>query len=91
MEKVTILVIEDEEDIMELLRYNLAKEGYQVIKAGSGERALQLVTSELPDLVLLDLMLPGVDGIEVCRLIKGDSVTQHIPVIMLTAKAKRPT
>ena len=88
MERVTILVIEDEEDILELVRYNLAKEGYRVIKAGSGERALQLATSEVPDLVLLDLMLPGVDGIEVCRRIKGDSATQHIPVIMLTAKSE---
>ncbi|RLC36984.1 DNA-binding response regulator [candidate division Kazan bacterium] len=88
MERVTILVVEDEEDILELVRYNLAKEGYQVIKARSGERALQLATSEVPDLVLLDLMLPGVDGIEVCRRIKGNSATQHIPVIMLTAKSE---
>jgi len=88
MERATILVVEDEEDILELVRYNLVKEGYQVITAQSGEQALQLVKSEAPDLVLLDLMLPGVDGIEVCRRIKGDSTTQHIPVIMLTAKSE---
>lgn len=88
MEKATILVVEDEEDILELVRYNLAKEGYQVKTAQSGEQALQFVESEVPDLVLLDLMLPGVDGIEVCRWIKSDSAARHIPVIMLTAKSE---
>ncbi len=88
MLKVKILVVDDEEDILELIRYNLAKERYQVITSQSGEQALHLVHLENPDLVLLDLMLPGVDGMEVCRRIKGNPATQHIPVIMLTARSE---
>ena len=88
MATTKILVVDDEEDILELIRYNLEKGGYQVLTAQSGEVALEKVISEIPDLVLLDLMLPGVDGIEVCRQINGDVATKHIPVIMLTAKAE---
>ena len=71
MAKETILVVEDEEDIRELLKYNLEKEGYQVFGAATGEEALQAVRNRLPDLILLDLMLPGIDGLEVCRRIRG--------------------
>jgi len=86
MSQKNILVVEDEKDIQELVRYNLSREGYRVTCAGSGEEALRTVKSLLPDLVVLDLMLPGVDGLEVCRQMKREPATAHIPVIMLTAK-----
>jgi two-component system alkaline phosphatase synthesis response regulator PhoP len=86
MSKNNILVVEDEKDIQELVRYNLAKEGYQVTLADSGEEGLKTVQSLCPDLVVLDLMLPGVDGLEVCRRMKNDPLTADIPIIMLTAK-----
>lgn len=82
----TILVVEDEAEIQELLRYNLAKENYRVHIAVSGEKALEMAQKERPDLVLLDLMLPGLDGLEVCRLLKRDEKTRTIPIVMLTAK-----
>ena len=88
MAKETILVVEDEEDIRELLKYNLEKEGYQVFGAATGEEALQAVRDRRPDLILLDLMLPGIDGLEVCRRIRGEAQTQHLPIIMLTAKGE---
>jgi two-component system alkaline phosphatase synthesis response regulator PhoP len=88
MAKESILVVEDEEDIRELLKYNLEKEGYQVSSAATGEEALQAVRKRLPDLILLDLMLPGMDGLEVCRLIKGEPQTRHLPLVMLTAKGE---
>src|SRR3972149_1707623 len=81
-----ILIVEDEEEIQELVAYNLAREGYQVVRASSGEEALRLVRVEEPDLVLLDLMLPGLNGLEVCRVLKRESSTQAIAIIMLTAK-----
>jgi len=88
MAKESILVVEDEEDILELVKYNLAKEGYRVNGAASGEVGLKTARSTLPDLIVLDLMLPGIDGLEVCKILKNDSKTQHIPVIMLTAKSE---
>jgi two-component system alkaline phosphatase synthesis response regulator PhoP len=86
--KTNIVVVEDEEDILELVQYNLLKEGYNTNGVASGEEALTLIRSSLPDLVVLDLMLPGVDGLEVCRELKKDNKTQHIPVVMLTAKGE---
>ncbi len=86
MAKESILVVEDEDDIRELLRYNLSKEGYRVAGAASGEEALDLCSSDPPDLVLLDLMLPGLDGLEVCRRLKGKPHTRELPIIMLTAR-----
>lgn len=86
MAEACILIVEDEKDIQELVRYNLSKEGYRVICADSGEAGLKMVQSQHPNLVVLDLMLPGVDGLEVCRRMKRDSATAHIPIIMLTAK-----
>lgn len=83
-----LLVIEDEEDITELVGYNLAKEGYQVVIRMSGEEGLAAARSLLPDLIILDLMLPGIDGLEVCRLLKQDERTRHIPIVMLTAKGE---
>jgi two-component system, OmpR family, alkaline phosphatase synthesis response regulator PhoP len=88
MAKETILIIEDEEDIQELVRYNLVKEGYRVTQATSGEEGVELAKNHHPGLMLLDLMLPGLDGLEVCRLLKSDPKTQHIPIIMLTAKGE---
>jgi two-component system phosphate regulon response regulator PhoB len=88
MAKKSILVVEDEDDIRELLRYNLAKEGYQVTCSASGEEALKAVRVSLPDLVLLDLMLPGLDGLEVCRSLKQDPQTRNLPIVMLTAKGE---
>ena len=83
-----ILVVDDEEDLLELIRYNLGKEGYQVRCVSSGEMALREARSQAPDLILLDLMLPAVDGLSVCRILKSDPQTQHIPVVMVTAKTE---
>jgi two-component system, OmpR family, alkaline phosphatase synthesis response regulator PhoP len=88
MIKDKILVIDDEEDILELLRFNLTKEGYQVCSASTGEEALSLARTEHPDLVLLDLMLPGIDGLEVARRLKADPLTRSMPIVMLTAKGE---
>jgi len=88
MAKENILVVEDEDDIRELLRYNLAKEGYKVTGSASGEEALKAVRVAMPDLVLLDLMLPGLDGLEVCRSLKQDPQTRNLPIVMLTAKGE---
>jgi len=83
-----ILVVDDERDIVELLSYNLEKEGFTVIKAYDGEEALKLVKAKKPDLVILDLMLPGIQGIEVCKTIRGNPETATLPVIMVTAKGE---
>jgi two-component system alkaline phosphatase synthesis response regulator PhoP len=88
MAKANILVVEDEEDIQELLVYTLGREGFRVTAADSGEELARLVRSTPPDLVVLDLMLPGMNGLEACAMLKQDSNTRHIPVIMLTAKGE---
>lgn len=88
MAKEKILVIEDEEDIQELLKFNLAKEGYQVQIAGTGEDGLRMATHGQPDLVLLDLMLPRLDGLEVCKRLRAHPRASGIPIIMLTAKGE---
>lgn len=82
----SILVIDDEKDIQKLLRYNLEKEGYQVLAAKTGEEGLELARQKKPDLIVLDLMLPGMDGLEICKILKADKNTKNIPVLMLTAK-----
>ena len=87
MPKQTILVIDDEKDIQKLLQYNLEKEGYQVLAAKTGEEGLELAKTKRPDLVILDLMLPGIDGIEVCKLLQADKNTKTIPILMLSAKS----
>lgn len=81
-----ILVVDDEEDILELVNYNLSREGYAVSRVSTGEDALKAVRTVAPDLIVLDLMLPGVDGLEVCRVLKKERTTEHIPIVMLTAK-----
>ncbi len=88
MSKKRILVVDDEKDILELVDYNLKKEGYSVDCVATGELALETIEREKPDLVLLDLMLPGLDGYEVARRIRRNPETAGIPVIMLTAKGE---
>ncbi len=88
MARPRVLVVDDEEDILELVKYNLAKEGFQVDCATTGEDALAAARSKRPDLVILDLMLPGIDGLDVCRRLKKDPKTEPIPVVMLTAKGE---
>lgn len=82
----TILIVDDEESIRELLKFNLQKEGYTVKEADSGTTALALARTEKPDLIVLDLMLPEMDGLTVCRTLKSQQDTTAIPIIMLTAK-----
>ena len=88
MPKERILVVEDEEDILELVRYNLAKEGYQVTGALTGEDALKKARAEVFDLIMLDLMLPGIDGLDVAKKLKNDKRTEPVPIVMLTAKGE---
>lgn len=86
MSKKSIFVVDDEEDILELIGHNLTREGFLVATATNGESALKAIIQKPPDLILLDLMLPGIDGLEVCRMLKKDAKTADIPIIMLTAK-----
>jgi len=88
MARESVLIVEDEDDIRELIRYNLDREGYRVIATGSGEEGLDAARREAPDVVLLDLMLPGVDGLEVCRRLKSQPHTASIPVVMVTARGE---
>ena len=83
-----ILIVDDEEDVLELVRYNLEKNGYTVETAATGEEALKKVRFKKPDLMVLDLMLPGVDGLNVCKQLKSDPRTEQLPIIMLTAKGE---
>jgi len=84
----TILVIEDDDDIREVVRLHLSRDGYKVCEAADGETGLRMGQDRLPDMILLDLMLPRRDGLEVCRLLKQEPKTRHIPVIILTAKSE---
>lgn len=86
--KTQILIIEDEEDIRELVRYNLERENFGVIEAESGEAGLKMLAKKKPDMILLDLMLPGKDGLQICREVKQNSSTSTIPVVMMTAKGE---
>jgi len=88
MSRERILVVDDEEDLLELISYNLGKEGYRVECVASGEEAIATARNTLPDLIVLDLLLPRVDGLEVCRILKRDPKTQHVPIVMLTAKSE---
>ncbi len=88
MAKETVLIVDDESDILELVRYNLTKEGYKTDVAQTGEEALSKAEALLPDVVVLDLMLPGLDGLETCRRLKAGKKTKDIPVVMLTAKTE---
>ena len=83
-----ILVVEDEEDILEVITYNLTNEGYRVAGVTSGEDGLKAAKNAPPNLIVLDLMLPGIDGLEVCKILKHDDRTAHTPIVMLTAKGE---
>ncbi|MDA0576874.1 MAG: response regulator transcription factor [Verrucomicrobia bacterium] len=85
-----ILVVEDDEDIQELIVYNLRREGYTVVTADTGEAGLEKARARPPALVLLDLMLPKMDGLEVCRRLKADDKTKQVPIVMVTAKGEEP-
>jgi len=88
MKKARILVVDDEPDLVELVRHHLQREHYEVITAADGETALFEARRRVPDLVILDLMLPGIDGLEVCRRMRSDARLTHIPIVMLTAKGE---
>jgi DNA-binding response OmpR family regulator len=83
-----VLVIDDEKDIVSLLRYHLEKSGFQCLEGMDGASALRLVREHHPDLLILDLMLPGMDGLEICRQLRQDAATVRLPILMLTAKAE---
>lgn len=88
MAREKLLIVDDEEDILDLVRHHLNREGYEVHVAASGEQALQLARSRHFHLMVLDLMLPGMDGLEVARQLKGDARTRALPIVMLTAKGE---
>lgn len=88
MARERILIVDDEEDILKLLEYNLSKEGYGVSRAVTGEEALVKAKAEQPDLVILDLMLPGIGGLDVYRALRANPATDKIPIVMLTAKGE---
>jgi len=88
MPKKKILVVEDDRDISELISYNLEREAYEVVCLYDGAPAVDYVHKGMPDLIILDLMLPEIDGIEICQKLKSDLITKHIPIIMLTAKSE---
>ena len=88
MARETILIVDDEEDIIELIKYNLKTEGYVILTAGTGEQALKTARKSLPDLIVLDLMLPGIDGLDVTRHLKNNDQTADIPIVMVTAKGE---
>lgn len=88
MAKERILAVDDEEDILNLIKYNLEREGFKVETAVNGEMAVRIARESVPDLILLDLMLPGMDGLDVCRILKNDKHTSKIPIVMLTARGE---
>ena len=88
MSREKILIVDDEKDIVKMLDYNLKKEGFRTVLAYDGEDAIDLANRDNPDLIILDLMLPGMDGLEVCKTLKKENKTAKIPIIMLTAKVQ---
>jgi two-component system alkaline phosphatase synthesis response regulator PhoP len=88
MAKERVLVVDDERDILELVKYNLSKDGFTVTCVQTGEDALREARTSHPGIIVLDLMLPGLDGLEVCRILKNDAKTQHIPILILSAKGE---
>ena len=87
MGKATVLVIDDEKDLLELVRYNLEKEQFDVILAKNGEEGFEIARKHRPDVIILDVMMPGMDGLEVCRKLRAEERTAKVPLIMLTARA----
>lgn len=91
MAKKKILVVDDEQDLLDLIEYNLRKEGFEVLKAENGETGIELAKQENPNLVLLDIMMPNMDGLEVCERMRKDTNLKHIPIIFLTARSDEKT
>lgn len=87
MSKKKILVVDDEEDLLDLIEYNLRREGFDVLKADNGETGIELAKQEVPNLILLDIMMPNMDGIEVCERIRNDANLMNTPIIFLTARS----
>ena len=83
-----ILVVEDDETLSEMIQYNLKRQGYDVLQAGNGRNGLQLAREQRPDLIILDIMLPGIDGFEVCRILRKEL---SVPILMLTARTRKLT
>ena len=81
-----ILIVDDEKDILELIKFNISNNGYNCFCAENGEAAIKLAKNKIPDLIILDLMLPGIDGLDICRILKNNKETKNIPILMLTAK-----
>ncbi len=88
MKAKKILVVDDEKDIAELIAFNLEQEGFNVFRAGGGEEAMSMIRSKEPDLVILDLMMPGLSGFDVCRLVRKNVATENLPIIMVTARGE---
>ncbi len=88
MLKKKIVIVEDEPDILEILEYNLIREGYEVLSASNGIDGLKLIVEHQPNVAILDLMLPGMDGLEVCQQVRANFIIAHTPIIMLTAKSE---
>lgn len=91
MRKETILIVDDESDLLDLIEYNLEKEGYQVIKAENGMEGIRMARRHSPNLIILDVMMPKMDGIEVCRILKDDKDLRQTPIIFLTARSDEKT
>lgn len=91
MSKQTILVVDDEQDLLDLIEYNLKKEGFDVLKAEDGQQGIEIAREHTPDLILLDIMMPKMDGLEVCDVIRDDDKMKHIPIIFLTARGDEKT
>lgn len=85
----TVFIVEDDHDIAEVLRFNLEHKGYKVIWEENGEQAYEKIVKNIPDLIILDIALPGISGIDVCRYLKNNPKTQHVPIMIITAKIKR--
>jgi len=83
-----ILIVEDDRDIVEMIEYNLREEGYETVSAFDGEEGVNVAKTKQPDLIILDIMLPVIDGFEVCRILKNEDTTAHIPIIILSAKSQ---
>jgi len=88
MKKAKILVVDDEVNITQILEFSMGAEGYEVITASNGEEAIDKARKEQPDLIILDIMMPRIDGYEACRILKANPLTKNIPVVLLTAKGR---
>ena len=88
MRKGKVLVVDDEVNITQILEFSIGSEGYEVISASNGEEAVEKARREQPDLIILDIMMPRIDGYETCRILKSNPLTKNIPVVLLTAKGR---